>query len=247
MQYTIPNLLTALEEGTFSFAYGISPYLFAVLVVLIVVGVWLTYLKTTRPLSPAWKSFFVATRSSVLIILLFCLLRPVITTLQVSPQETYLGVLIDDSQSMSIADLDGGQSRQQLVEEQFFDDGLLDDLGSSFQIRIFRFDKDTQRFAGVDGLTEAGTASSIDQALGYVDDQLNGLPLGGLVLISDGADNSEIDPVIKAQEFGNRQIPCPLLPGQSLCVRESSYQKPGPVARPLDQSHHNPLVPVSAH
>ena len=207
MQYTIPNLLTALEEGTFSFAYGISPYLFAVLVVLIVVGVWLTYLKTTRPLSPAWKSFFVATRSSVLIILLFCLLRPVITTLQVSPQETYLGVLIDDSQSMSIADLDGGQSRQQLVEEQFFDDGLLDDLGSSFQIRIFRFDKDTQRFAGVDGLTEAGTASSIDQALGYVDDQLNGLPLGGLVLISDGADNSEIDPVIKAQEFGNRQIP----------------------------------------
>ena len=28
MQYTQPNLLTALEEGTFSFAYGISPWLF---------------------------------------------------------------------------------------------------------------------------------------------------------------------------------------------------------------------------
>ena len=207
MQYTEPNLLTAFQEGNFSFAYGISPYLFGLFVILIVVGVWATYLKTTRPLSRAWKSFFIATRSSVLVILLFCLLRPVITTQQVSPQETYLGVLIDDSQSMSIADLTGGQTRRQAVAEQFFENGLLDELAESFQIRSFRFDKETQRIAGIDGLTEAGTASSINQALSYVEDQLNGLPLGGLVLISDGADNSEIDPVIKAQEFGNRTIP----------------------------------------
>ena len=112
MQYTEPNLFTAIEEGNFSFAYGISPYLFAFFVVLIIAGVSLTYLKTTRPLSLGWKSFFVGLRSSVLILILFCLLRPVITTLQVSPQETYLGVLIDDSQSMSIEDWNGGQSRQ---------------------------------------------------------------------------------------------------------------------------------------
>jgi hypothetical protein len=207
MQYTEPTLLTALEEGTFSFAYGISPWLFALLVVLIVVGVWFTYYKTTRPLTPAWKSFFVATRSSVLIIILFCLLRPVITTMQAAPQETYLGVLIDDSQSMSISDLDGGQTRQAAVAESLFDDGLIDELSESFQIRTFRFDKETQRIAGIDGLSEEGTASSIDQALQYVDDQLNGLRLGGLVLVSDGADNGEIDPTNTAQEFGNRQIP----------------------------------------
>jgi len=51
MQYTEPNILTALEEGTFSFAYGISPLLFGLLVLLIIVGVWFTYYKTTRPLS----------------------------------------------------------------------------------------------------------------------------------------------------------------------------------------------------
>ena len=107
MQYTQPNLLTALEEGTFSFAYGISPWLFGVFVLLIVAGVWLTYFKTTRPLTPGWKTFFVTTRSGVLVLILFCLLRPVITTMQAAPQETYLGVLIDDSQSMSIADLPG--------------------------------------------------------------------------------------------------------------------------------------------
>ena len=207
MQYTEPNFFTAIEAGTFSFAYGISPILFGLFVVLIITGVWLTYLKTTRPLTPAWKALFVTLRSSVLVLILFCLLRPVITTLQVSPQETYLGVLIDDSQSMSIEDLSGVQSRRSAVAELFFEDGLLGKLSASFQIRSFRFDKETQRIAGIDDLSEAGTATSIAQALSYVDDQLSGLPLGGLVLISDGADNSGIDPVIVAQDFGTRQIP----------------------------------------
>lgn len=207
MQYTDPNFLTALKDGTFSFAYGISPLLFGLMVLLIIAGVWLTYQKTTRPLSKPWKTFFIAVRSSVLIIILFCLLRPVITTLQISPQETYLGVLIDDSQSMSIEDMDNGQSRQSAMQEKLFEDGLLDELSESFQIRIFRFDKETQRIAGNEDLSEEGTASSLQQALNYVDDQLNGLPLGGLVVVSDGADNSDADPLIKAQEFGARQIP----------------------------------------
>lgn len=207
MQYTEPTFLTALQEGNLSFAYGISPYLFGLLVILIFVGVWFTYTRTTRPISKGWKSLFVTLRSLVLILLLFCLLRPVITTTQVSPQETYLAVLIDDSQSMSITDLTDDQSRRDAVTRALFENGLLDELSGSFQIRSFRFDKTTERIAGGDGLGREGTTSSIEQALQYVDDQLNGLPLGAVVLVSDGADNSEVDPGIIAQEFGARQIP----------------------------------------
>ena len=207
MPYTQPNFLAALEDGTFTFAYGISPFLFGLLILLIIGGVWFTYRSTTRQLSSGWKTFFIGIRSSVLILILFCLLRPIVTTLQVSPQETYLAVLIDDSQSMSIADLPGDLSRQAAVQAQLYEDGLLDNLSESFQIRSFRFDKETQRIAGVEELSEEGTASSIDQALAYVDDQLNGLPLGGIVLVSDGADNSDSDPLSKAREFGTRQIP----------------------------------------
>ena len=208
MEYTEPTIFNALEEGTFSFALGISPWLFGLAVLAIFIGVWLTYLKTTRPISPPWKAFFVVTRGSVLVLLLFCLLRPVITTIQTSPQETYLGILIDDSQSMSIADLPGGQSRRDGVEEVLFDGGLVEDLSDSFQIRTFRFDKGTQRIAGAGDLLQAGTASSIDQALNYVNDQLSGLRLGGLLLVSDGADNSgAADPVVTAQDFGARQVP----------------------------------------
>ena len=207
MEYSQPNFLTALEDGTFTFAYGISPWLFALLVVLITIGVWFVYRKTTRQLSTPWKAFFIGIRSSVLVLLLFCLLRPVVTTLQVSPQETYLAVVIDDSQSMAIADLADGQTRQAAVAEQLYENGLLDELSESFQIRTFRFDNQTQRIAGSEELSEEGTASSIDQALSYVDDQLNGLPLGGIILVSDGADNSDDDPLATAQDFGARQIP----------------------------------------
>ena len=207
MQYTEPTLLSALDDGNFSFALGISPWLFGLLVLAIVLGVWFTYYRTTRPLTAQWKTFFITTRSGVLILILFCLLRPVITTIQTSPQETYLGILIDDSQSMSIGDLDGGQARQTAVEEALFENGLVEELAESFQIRTFRFDKETQRIAGVDDLSEEGTASSIQQALNYVDDQLSGLRLGGLVLFSDGADNSSVDPTSVARDFGGRQIP----------------------------------------
>lgn len=202
MQYSQSRL-----DGTLTFAYGISPFFFALSVLLIVAGVWFTYRSTTRQLSRAWKIFFIGIRSGILVLLLFCLLRPVVTTLQVSPQETYLGVLIDDSQSMSISDLPDGQSRQAAVQQQLYENGLLDELSESFQIRSFRFDKQTQRIAGVEELSKAGTASSIDQALAYVDDQLNGLPLGGIVLLSDGADNSNSDPLPQAREFKARQIP----------------------------------------
>ena len=207
MQSVEPNLFNALSEGNLTFAYGISPLWFALLVVLIVAAVWLTYYKTTRPLSKAWKTFFITVRSAVLVLLLFCLLRPVVITTQISPQETYLGVLIDDSQSMSIADMPGERSRESLVKEALFADGLLEELGESFQIRSFRFDSSTQRIADLNDLAQEGTASSIDQALAYVDDQLRSLPLGGLVVLSDGADNSAVDPTIRAQDFGNREIP----------------------------------------
>ena len=127
--------------------------------------------------------------------------------MQAAPQETYLGVLIDDSQSMSIADLPGDQSRQAAIGEAFFEDGIIDELSEFFQIRTFRFDGQTQRINGMEGLSEEGTASSVDQALQYVDDQLNGLRLGGLVLVTDGADNGDSDPINTAQDFGNRRNP----------------------------------------
>lgn len=201
-------LLDALEQGQFTFAYGVSIWLFVLLAVGLVAGVWALYRKTTRALPPPWKALLVSTRSAVLIILLFCLLRPVVIVEEVVPQQTYIAVVIDDSQSMSVRDLAGSQSRDEAVKEMLYgSSGLIASLGESFQVRTFRFDKRTSRVIESSELAAQGTASSIDQALEYVDNQLSGLALGGILLISDGADNEGVDPVPRAQEFGAREVP----------------------------------------
>ena len=102
------HTLEAIQDGRFSFAYGLNPLLVVLIAAALVGLVWLLYRKTTRNLTPGWKTLLITLRSVVLILLLICLLRPVITTEQVVPQESYLAVIVDDSQSMSIADLDGG-------------------------------------------------------------------------------------------------------------------------------------------
>ena len=202
------HAIDAIQQGRFSFAYGISPWLAALLAVVLVVAVWALYRKTTRTLTPAWKTTLITVRSAALLLLFLCLLRPVVTTEQVVPQESYLAVLVDDSQSMSISDLGGEQSRAQAVSSLLYGAGALDEaLSQTFQVRTFRFDKQTQRVTDPSGLVTAGTASSIDQALRYVDQQLSGLALGGVLLFSDGADNEGIDPVESARSFGARQIP----------------------------------------
>src|SRR5690606_37714740 len=200
--------IDAIRDGRFFFAYGLNPFL-ALLVAIALVGlVWLLYRRTTRSLSPGWKAGLITLRSLVLIMLFLCFLRPVVTTEQVVPQESYLAVIVDDSQSMSITDLPGSTSRAAAVRDLLYEGGgILDPLAGSYQVRTFRFDKETRRITDSEGLGSSGTASGIDQALQYVDEQLSGLALGGILLLTDGADNSGNDPLTTAQGFGARQIP----------------------------------------
>tara|TARA_R110002072_G_scaffold170552_2_gene324105 strand:+ start:17589 stop:19892 length:2304 start_codon:yes stop_codon:yes gene_type:complete len=200
--------LEAIREGRFSFAYGPHPLLTLLLFALIPLGVWLLYRRTTRPLSPGWKSLLVGLRSLVLVLLLLMLMRPVISTWQVNPQETYLAVLVDDSESMQIGDLANGESRLNAVLSALYGDaGVLAPLAERYQVRTFGFDRTLRRISNESELTAAGNLSNLDLALNQVIEQLGGLPLSGVVLISDGADNSGSDVLARARDLAARQIP----------------------------------------
>ncbi len=202
------STMEAIRNGQFSFAYGPHPLLAALLFMALPVVVWLLYRKTTRPLTPRWKALLVTLRSLIAMVLLFMLLRPVITTWQVNPQETYLAVLVDDSQSMQIPDLAGQQRRRDVIADELYaDNGILAPLSQRYQVRTFAFNSQARRISGADELTAAGNASRLDQALRQVREQLGGLPLSAVVLISDGADNAGADPLTSAREFGAEQVP----------------------------------------
>ena len=71
---------------------------------------------------------------------LFCLFRPVLVVKAAVPQQNFLGVLIDDSRSMQIADWNQAP-RANFVRQTFAtpDAALLKALSDRFVIRTFRF------------------------------------------------------------------------------------------------------------
>ena len=153
-------------------------------------GVW-AYRRAGAPgASARARATLLAIRLSTVALLLACLMRPVLVVRAVEPQRNVLAVLVDDSRSMTIADQDQ-QPRSAFVRDQFGASGRLREvLGRRFALRDFRFSATAERASTPDGGTYAGTRSNVGQALQRTAEELAGLPVSGIVLLTDGADTS---------------------------------------------------------
>jgi uncharacterized membrane protein len=138
------------------------------------------------------RAVLLAMRVVLLSLVLFALLRPTLQLKVAVPQQNFVGVLVDDSRSMQIAD-EQSQPRSAFVKDQVgrTDGPLLTALGKRFQVRLFRFSSSAERLQSSGDLTFAGTGTHIGEGLDRVREELSGLPVAGLVLASDGADNSD--------------------------------------------------------
>ena len=151
-----------------------------------------TYAQVRGNSQPLDRAILTAVRIAVFVVLVFCLLRPVLVLSSVVPQENFLGVLIDDSRSMQIADTDE-TPRQAFVETSFGnpESELFTALADRFALRFFSFSSGTDRVSDVNELTYSGTRTHLGQALQRAHEELSGVPLSGLVVVTDGADNAE--------------------------------------------------------
>src|SRR5206468_4752850 len=71
------------------------------------------------------------------------------------------------------------------------DSALLSALSQRFVLRFFRFSSSADRLPAPADLKFDGTATHVGQALERARDELSGLPLAGLVMMTDGADTSD--------------------------------------------------------
>jgi len=120
-------------------------------------------------------------------LILFLLWHPALSVATLRPQQNVVAVLVDDSRSMAISDSSG---TREAAAKSVLDGGLLKALGQKFQVRLYKFGKEPGRIAGVDELTGAEPATRIGDTLERVLAESSSLPLGAIVLLSDGADNS---------------------------------------------------------
>jgi uncharacterized membrane protein len=131
-----------------------------------------------------------ATRLVIFVAFAFCLLKPTLLVKRAVPQQSYVAVLLDDSRSMRIAD-DEKRPRTQFIAESFGATGeLARSLSNRFKLRYFRFSSDLNRISGVQDLSFAGTKTRLGDALDQVRQEMSGVPLAGVVVVSDGADNA---------------------------------------------------------
>jgi uncharacterized membrane protein len=125
---------------------------------------------------------------STLVALLFLLLwRPAIIVAELKPQQNIIAVLVDDSRSMSISE-DGTTREAKAI--QALRSGTLPELQQKFQTRLYRLDSRVSRIRSLAELNASAPATRIGDSLRQFTAQTTDLPIGAVVLLSDGSDNS---------------------------------------------------------
>ena len=180
------------DQGDFVLA---SPWSLVLVVLALGLGAAVTlttYAQARGKTRPLDRWVLSGLRLAALAVVMFCLFRPVLVLSSIVPQQNFLGILIDDSRSMEIADRDD-EPRRAFVDRSFGaeDSELRAALAERFALRFFKFSSATERLNDLSDLGYAGSRTDLGQALDRVRDELAGVPLSGLVVVSDGADNSE--------------------------------------------------------
>ena len=157
--------------------------------VLVAIPVVASYRRTAGTTRPSHRAALAAVRTAILLLIGFCLAGPALELASAVPQRNFIGILIDDSRSMRIADMNG-RARSETVQQLFGrDSALVRRLGERFQLRFFRFSSTTERTEDPATLTYAGARTRLGPALERVREELAQVPLAGIVVVSDGADN----------------------------------------------------------
>ncbi len=181
------------QQGEFRFDVTTASVVMALVVGLIGADAVFTY-RRVRVDEGRLRDRVVLTslRIAALGLVLFCLFRPTLVVRAAVDQQNVVAVLLDDSRSMQIPDL-ADMPRGQYLRDQFgaLDAPLLKALSDRFLVRVFRFSAAAGRVTSAADLRFDGSQTRLGAALEGAREELAGLPVAALVLVTDGADTSE--------------------------------------------------------
>jgi uncharacterized membrane protein len=181
----------AFEEGEIVLGAPASLRLWLGLAGLLAASAVATYTIARGRSTVADRGIMAGLRVALLGLIVFCLMQPTLVLSTVVPQQNFVGVLVDDSRSMGLENEDGSR-RSDFVATAFGEESqLLAGLSERFVLRFFRFSDVARRMDALDELTFDGTHTDLGTALDGARSELAGVPLSGLVVVSDGADNDD--------------------------------------------------------
>jgi uncharacterized membrane protein len=177
------------EQGEFGFGAPASTRTMLGVAGLLAASAVATYTIARGKSTVADRGIMAGLRVALIGVLVFCLMQPMLTLSTVVPQQNFVGVLLDDSRSMLLQDTDG-TVRNSFLPEAFTpgESDLLEELSERFVLRFFRFSDVARRIGGLQEMTFDGTHTNLASALDAARGELSGVPLSGLVMVTDGAD-----------------------------------------------------------
>jgi uncharacterized membrane protein len=178
------------ERGDFVFAAP-RPLLIAIVVLALGLALAWAYRRARGKTTPRDRVVLTLVRAAIVGLAGIALLRPTLLLSTAVPQKNAVAILIDDSRSMRIADA-GGRTRADVAQRLLGtrDSALARALAERFQLRYFRFSSGAELMPDGRAMTFTGGRTHLGAALDRARQELSTAPLSGLVVITDGADNS---------------------------------------------------------
>jgi hypothetical protein len=168
-------------------------------------------LHEATPNLRSWRAWVIWGMQSALVALILMLLwQPAIIVSELSSRQNIIAVVVDDSHSMGIADSNG--RTREAAALAALESGLLAGLRKHFQTRVYRLGSELARVDEPGQIAPTGTATHIGDGLKQLVMETADLPVGAIVLLSDGSENTAgtggsgiaLDAL---QALRNRQLP----------------------------------------
>ena len=143
-------------------------------------------------------------QTTLVALLLVVLWQPALSVATLRPQQNIVAVVVDDSKSMTVPE--AGTTRLQEAVKTL-NSGFVKDLEKKFQVRLYRAGASLDRIESPAGLKGSATATRLGDAMRQVVSEASSLPVGAVVLLSDGADNSGGIDLQTITEIRRQRIP----------------------------------------
>jgi uncharacterized membrane protein len=179
--------LSIFEKGKFVLLSGWPVWLLALLIAAAGAGLFWNMRRRHGLLTSARSIVIWLAQTALIALVLLMLWHPAISVARLRPQENVVAVLIDHSRSMGIAD--EGKPRLQNAED-LLNTQLLPDLSKRFQVRMYEFGRDAVRVDRARNLAADDNATRIGDSLKHIAAEAGTMPLGAIVVLSDGGDNT---------------------------------------------------------
>jgi uncharacterized membrane protein len=172
--------------------------------------VWFLYRKTSAGLTPARRMILSGLRALTLVVLLVMIFGPTLRIPKLKNEETFVAVMLDNTRSMTIDDSAKGGTRFESARNVLLgtdkNAGLAAQLNTDFAVRLFGFGDGAKRSNDPSVLSPDGERTNLFRSIRDVAQEMRGVSLAGVVMLTDGGNNAPGQPLEMAQFLKTQNI-----------------------------------------